>query len=300
VNQGVAAVPGIREFLEQNADVDFRTLRGGVLLGQPSMRTALIKALQQIGGSEAKDLMVQAMGATAVPSEIALLANYLERQAPGQYRNQTLSAASEVFTMASQGRLPGLDVGPLLQMLRNFDAATVKPVAEKLEAQYGFYAAMTLAGAEDGAGLSSMLTWIDNSTGDTSQAPDFAFQMLAQVATQSPEASAALLQRARSGKIPDSAWAKIAIGLAGDQYGMFGFTPDGQPQVPSSPGLKTYHMESGNQNFYSLPVSAIASPEQAAQRRNLIDQLLAAKPSPAAVQALEEARASLSAGLAKK
>ena len=60
-------------------------------------------------------------------------------------------------------------------------------------------------------------------------------------------------------------------------------------------GLKTFHIEAGNQNFYSLPVSAMASPEEIAKRRAVIEQLLAANPNPGAIQALQTARSSLAA-----
>jgi len=61
-------------------------------------------------------------------------------------------------------------------------------------------------------------------------------------------------------------------------------------EVQLPPGLKTYHIASGNQNFYSLPLGPDA---QVQQRLALIDQLLAATSNPAAVAALRTARASL-------
>ena len=88
------------------------------------------------------------------------------------------------------------------------------------------------------------------------------------------------------------------MGLGGDQYSMFSFSPDGQPEIPSLPGLKLYHMESGDQNFYSVPIAAFATPDQVDQRRQLIDQLLATNPGSDAVQALKQAKARLS-GLAR-
>src|SRR3989442_9598767 len=41
------------------------------------------------------------------PSEIALLARTLEQQAPGQYRQETLNAVSEVLAMAEKDQLAG-------------------------------------------------------------------------------------------------------------------------------------------------------------------------------------------------
>lgn len=300
-SQGPAAVPAIREFLEKNQDINFGIIRGGVMLEQPSIRMALLSVLKQIGGPEASDVMVQTMGATGIPSEVALLGNYLEEQAPGQYRQQAVSAAKEVFAMAAQGQLPGWDIGALLEMVRNFDAASVQPTAEKLQHEYPFYASMALANLEGGAGIPALLRQSPGS-GEAAATADgnFALQMLAQVAARNPEASSALLQQARQGQIPESAWPKIAMGLGGDQFAMFTFMADGRPDVPSVPGLKTYHVEAANQNFYSVPASVIASPEQVSARFNLIDQLIAAKPGPGAVQALRDAREKLSANVASK
>src|SRR5258708_7721643 len=42
--QGAAAVPAIREFREQNQDLNFTGIKGNELLGQPSLRMALINA----------------------------------------------------------------------------------------------------------------------------------------------------------------------------------------------------------------------------------------------------------------
>jgi len=58
-----------------------------------------------------------------------------------------------------------------------------------------------------------------------------------------------------------------------------------------------YHIANGNQNFYSLPVSADG---QLTQRIALIDQLLAVTSNPAAVVALQEARATLTALVPKE
>jgi hypothetical protein len=52
----------------------------------------------------------------------------------------------------------------------------------------------------------------------------------------------------------------------------------------------------GNQNFYSLPVTAVASADELAQRRGVINQLLGVAATPAARQALQGALAALPAG----
>src|SRR5262249_47044343 len=126
---------------------------------------------------------------------------------------------------------------------------------------------------------------------------DFAFQMLAQMAAQYPDAANALLEQAKSGQLSDSVWRKIATGLAGDQY-QIGSAPIDPGQGPGSlPGLKTYHIESGNQNFYSLPLGPDATIQA---RLSLIDQLLAANPSQSAMQVLQQARNQLAGTQAGK
>jgi hypothetical protein len=280
--QGAAAVPAIREFLELNHDLNFTAISGGELLAQTSLRTALINALQQIGGPEATAQLVQTLQTTTVPSEIALIAQNLEQLAPGQYRQEALNAASEVLAMASKGQLPGWDVGALFKMFQNYGDSASASALEQFQSQWKYYAAMSLAGLPAGQGVPGLI----HQAQDPSASHDFAFQMLAQVAAQSPEASAALLEQARLNHIPDNAWRKIAAGLAGEQY-LVGTPP---PDIPLS-GLKQFHIEAGNQNFYSLPVTASA---QAGQGIALIDQLLGLTSNPAAISALQSARASLS------
>ena len=121
-------------------------------------------------------------------------------------------------------------------------------------------------------------------------------QILAQIAAQYPDAATALLDQARANQISDAAWRKIATGLAGDQY-QLGSPPSAPGPGASIPGLKTYHIASGNQNFYSLPVGADA---QVTERLNLINQLLSATQSPAAVAALQGAKDTLTGTLAGK
>ena len=66
------------------------------------------------------------------------------------------------------------------------------------------------------------------------------------------------------------------------------------------PGLKTYQLASRNQNFYSIPLTAAVSADEMQRRRTLIEQLLAASSSPAAIQALTAAQSSLAVEVAKR
>jgi len=285
--QGAAAVPAIQEFLSQNQELNFAAIGGGEALGQASLRSAFINALAQIGGPEATSAMVQTLQATTLPSEIAQLAQLLEQQAPGQYRQEAMSAINEVLGMASKGQLPGYDMGALFKVMQNYGDPGTASVLEQLPPQWKYYTTMSLAGMDQGAGVSSLVRDIQDPASGSKR--DFTYQMLAQAATQYPDAGNALVEQARQNQIPDSAWRKIAMGLAGDQY-QIGTAPADSPNGGSIPGLKTYHIESGNQNFYSLPVGPDA---QINQRLDLITQLLSATSNPAAVAALQAARDNL-------
>jgi len=287
--QGAAAVPAIDEFLKQNQELNFAAVTGGDLLGQSSLRSALINALTQIGGPEASAVMLQTLQTTTLPSEIAQLAQALEQVGPGQYRQQTLDAVNEVLGMASKGQLPGWDVGTLFKVLQTYGDSSTASALEQLAPQWKYYATMSLAGLEGGAGIPSLIHEAQDSTAGAKR--DFAFQMLAQAASQYTDASSALIDQARLNQIPDSAWRKIATGLAGDQY-QIGTSPPGVgPNGGSWSGLKTYHIQSGNQNFYSLPVGPDG---QVSQRLDLIAQLLRATSNPVAIAALQNARDILS------
>jgi hypothetical protein len=293
VQQGVAAIPAIREFLEKNVDLDYTAANGRQLLGYSSLRSAFLDALQQIGGPEATDVMLQTLRTTGVPSEIARLADYLEQQAPGQYRQQTVSAINELLAIASKGKLAGWDMGPLFPVLAKYgDPAEVQQV----QSQWKYYATMSLAGLEGGAGIPALIRQVQEPAGSKN---DFAFQMLAQQASGSPDATAALIEQAHNNQIPDSAWRKIAMGLSGDQYFM-GTQWDVPPAPGTIPGLKTFHIESGNQNFYSLPLSSSGGDPHMEQRLSLIDKLLAATSSASGRQVLQQARATLTGSTAAK
>jgi len=256
------------------------------------VRAALIDALQQIGGPEATALMLQTLQTTALPSEIALLARNLEQQAPGQYRQETLNAVTDVLAMAEKGQLAGWDVGALFQVLQNHGDATTAVALAQLQSKWNYYATMALAGLPGGEGVPSLIRQVQDAVAGAGGKGALAFQMLAQMATEYPDAGAALIEQARRNQISDSAWRKIATGLAGDQY-QIGMPPE-LSALSSTLGLKTYHIESGNQNFYSLPLNANLPDDQRSQRLALIDQLLAAASSPAAVEALKNAQALLS------
>ena len=280
IGQGAAAVPAIREFLEKNVEFDYNAVKAGQLLGQPSLRGALLDALQQIGGPEATSALLDTLRTTTLPTEIAKVSEYLEKQAPGQYRQETLGAIHDVLAMASGGQLPGWDMAALFPVLAKYgDAATL----QQLQPQWRYYATIALAGLEGGQGIPALVSQLQGSRND------FALQLLAQQASAYPEATAALIEQARGNQISESAWPRIVASLTGDQF-YVGTPAEG---LGNAPGMKTYHIQSGNQNFYSQPLASTGADAQIPQRLAVIDQLLAATSNPSALQALRQARESL-------
>jgi len=288
VGQGAVAAPAILQFMDRNVDLSFTGLEGGAALGSSSVRMALIDALRQIGGPETTTASLQVLHASAVPEEIEALGRNLEQQAPGQFRQEILAAARETLNMAVATETGDRDVGSLFRTFQLFGDASAAAELEEQLPRWQYYATMALAELPEGQGIPALLHEMQ----DPRYSPriDFAFQMLAQVSTQFPEAASALLDLAQRNQIPEAAWRKIAIGLTTDQRIMGG----GAPDTGIVPGLKTFHIAAGNQNFSSLPLAAVIAEDEIEKRRAFISQLLAVNTNPTAVQALVQARAALS------
>ena len=79
--------------------------------------------------------------------------------------------------------------------------------------------------------------------------------------------------------------------LGGDRFEI-GAIPPG-----ASPDLKTWHIRSGNQNYFTYPNQSGMAADRVNQRLVLIDQLIAASPNNAvAVDSLNRAKSGLSPG----
>ena len=296
--QGAAAVPAIREFLERNRDIDFTAANAGSALGEPSLRFALFDALKQIGGPEAQALAAQTLQTTADPREIALLAKNLDQQAPDQYRQAAVDAARAALAMAAEGKLGGRDVGPLFEVLQQYGGAGVVPDLERATGQWRYYAAIALAGLPDGAGVPSLIQMVEDPNGAAKGGRQAALQMLAEVSPQYPAASTALIEQAKLNQIPNATWINISEVLAGHSYQIGSPEADGAG-TGSGSNIKSYHLEFGNQNFFSSPNPAVLNTDQINQRVSLIDQLLAVNSNATAAELLQRSRASLVALLPK-
>ncbi len=284
IQHGAGAVPAIREFLERNVDYNYAEFPGADLLGRSSLRIALIDALQQIGGAEARAAMLETLHAATVPTEIALLARYVEQEAPGEYRQEILNSTREVLEMASKGQLDDWDMGPLFRVLQDYGDATSAVELEQRLPQWRYYAAISLAGLQGGHGIPMLIQQVREPGAMTS---DLAFHLLAQASSRYPEAADALIERAN--QIPDSAWRKIAAGLAGDQFQLSQLPgrPGIRPGRPS--GMQTFHVVSGNQSFHSVPLTTATTFEEVEKRQAIIAKLLSVTSSAAAVEALQGA-----------
>lgn len=295
--QGPAAVPAIREFLEQNQDLNFGA-EGSKSVGVPSLRAGLLAALGQIGGPEAVQVSYQVLKTTGDPLEVALSARNVEEGAPGQYHQETLDAARQALAQAGQTNSPGADVGPLFQALQAYGGSEVAADLEKLATNWNYYATMALAGLPSGQGIPSLLKLAQDSASGQGIQYEYklALQMLAQLSPQYPDAASALLGMVQQGQVPDKAWPQIAEGLGGNQYQFTRQLP--QNAIPPGASVVTGASDTSGQSqtFYSTPLStdpAVAG--ELNQRLALVDQLLASTTNPGAVAALQRARANLTA-----
>src|SRR5262249_48904474 len=106
---------------------------------------------------------------------------------------------------------------------------------------------------------------------------------------------------ARAGQIPDRAWSEIGEALGGKQLQFSSKMFDGTPLAGTStvgldgesPIWKNYYIEWLNIRYEQRAVSADWSTKQINQAVALIDQLRSVASSPAAVAALQQARAAL-------
>jgi hypothetical protein len=290
---GVSSVFAIRDFLERDLDLPFSRLPGGEKLQFSSLRAALFDVLKDIGGPEAIDATLQILGKTADPREVALLSRNVEQLAPGQYRSEVLQAARESIDFARSGALPdGEDVAPLFQVLSTYGNASVVPDLETAMPNWNYYGALTLASIQDGAGIPALVKQLDDPGAVATRQNEVALQVLTQVSWENPVARDALISRAQSEQIPNTAWAAVADTLAGLQFEFGKPLSDGtslQPKV----NLPQYQVGNGEQILFSTPTTPSFLEEQIGDRLRVVEQLLASTKNPVAIDALQKARETL-------
>jgi hypothetical protein len=289
VQSGSSAIPAIREFLNQNADLDFGHA-GQTMLGYRTVRLALLDALAQMPGGESVQALREVLHTTADPREIAVLARYLETAEPGSHRQTALDAARQSLSMANEGHLADRDVAPLFEVLQNFGNASTTQDLQKSANKWNYYSMFALANLPEGAGIPELVKIVQGETtvGSGSRVP--ALEMVAQAASQSELARQALVDQARQGNLTPYNWATLESILAGDRVGYqeSAYQEAAAGVRPSE--VKRTHISSGNQNFYSAPPPGGLTTEQAAAQSALISELMAVTKDPSGVETLERAR----------
>jgi len=292
VGQGETAVPAIREFLEKNLDLSFGSLENGSAMGASSLRMALLNAMQEIGGEQAIAGSLQTLQSSADPAELALVASYLQKADPTQYRDSVLAAAHEALNMAATGQWDGRDVAPLFDVLKTFGGEVAARDLERYANTWFNYTPLVLAELPEGAGIASLIRL--NTDGAVTLGKETYQRMLAQVSVQSTDAAATLVQLAQTGKIDPSSWRSLADALTGITLQLTQSPVSGSTSGTSS---KSYHVAIGNQNYLEQPAPANMPADQVTQRIALIDRLLGVASNPSAVTYLQQARSNLAARL---
>lgn len=288
VEQGPEAIPAIREFLARNEDFDWSGGKG--VLGYDSARGAMFGALAEIGGPEAVGLLSEVLRGAADPREIATVARTLEQLEPGVHRQEAVAAAADTLNLAREGRLPEQDVAPLFEVLNRYGDASVVAELEGHARNWNYYSMMALAELPDGAGIPSLVRIATGENTGAGAARESALQMLAQTAAQSDAARQALVGLAREGKLSAYSWASIGPYLAGDRV-QFSAAAFGVPQNEAVVSeMRSTHVSTGNQNFYSAPPSGGLRPEQARHYLALVEELLGATKDAAGVESLNRAK----------
>src|SRR5260370_20206656 len=131
-----------------------------------------------MGDPEAVGLMQQPLTTTQMPLKIATITHYMEKEFPGQYRQETINAVNDGLGMASKGQLGEWDVGPLFQLLQNYGGAAAVEALEQTGSKWKYYATLALAGLPSGEGLQSLIRQAQAPSDGPGAQNDFSFQML--------------------------------------------------------------------------------------------------------------------------
>jgi len=290
IQQGPAALPAIQQFLDKNEDFVFGTNSAGVL-GYTSARRAMFDALAQIGGPEAIGVLAGTLQTTSDPREIALLARSLDHLVPEQYRQQAVEASRQILAMAADGKLDQtVDLAPLFAVLGQWSGAgTGQAALEQASAKWKYYSAVSLGQMPDGEGIPGLIHLVEDPGGSGPVKNIAALEVLTQNALQFPDARAALLKQVRANNLSASTWAYLMPVLSGDQV-QFMDSSFGTPPPSDNSNVRSYHIASGNQNFYTAPPPGGLSPDQISRQMAFVDELLGATSDPAAIRSLQTAK----------
>jgi hypothetical protein len=117
--RGTAAVTPIRDYLARGEDVDldvsciergrgWRDRLPGDFVSAPSLRFGVFAALQDIGGTEAEETLVQALASTSRGVEVAYLTRVLHDVAADRHRDLAVSVAKQLLPQAATARFASI------------------------------------------------------------------------------------------------------------------------------------------------------------------------------------------------
>jgi hypothetical protein len=291
LQQGTNGIPAIREFLAKNTDLAF-TPGTQPTAGSGSVRQALFDTLVQIGGPEAIGALSDTLQTTGDPREIAILCQNLEKLEPGQHEQEAVGVALQTLNMSADGKLSGVDVAPLFEVLQKYGDAGIVPELEKAASRWNIYAAVTLARMPDNAGVPALLQLAQLDERSNPPARAAAVQMLGSLAAESAEARGALLDLARQNKLSDYNWGTLSQVIGGEQYHFQNAVLDSAATLAVRDDQGVSHA-TANQNFFMSRNLDSLTADQIQQQTAWIDQLLTTTSSPAAIRALQQSRAML-------
>jgi hypothetical protein len=303
--QGEEAVPAVRQFLEEGGDAGFDKVAG--LNPHSSLRLALFEVLHRIGGAAAEMTLLAELQSTANPLEIAILARFLDEQAPGVYHHLAVAAARETLQLTQAGQLSAGDVGPLFEVLHAYGDAAVLPDLQNQTDRWEHYATIALGELTTGEGIPVLVERMERRLEQSEYDPTegsaiyqdkdlFALQILAQVAVRHPQALEALLEQAAAGRIPEALWPKLSQALAAVylfQTTRPGLDVSAEALAEDRPFP---HVRIANEQILYIRNRHRAedlSAEERDARVATIDEMLAVTESPRARGELEKARDSL-------
>jgi len=284
-NSGAEGASAIREFLARNEDVSFDGLTGKNSVGYSSLRMAMLDALASIGGPAGIEGLLDVLHTTALPAEIAQLAQHLDTLAPSQYRQELVESSRAVLANAQTGDLKDYDVGSLFQVLAKYGGADAVANFQTAGEKWKSYAAIALGNLPDGAGIPALLEVARNSSGATAAA---AWPMVAERAATSDEARNALLDAVRAGTVPVSAWPDLARALGGHEFHIIA-PPATVPANISYDYSSSWHFPETGEHFIAVANASSLSAQEISTRLGLIDELYGLNPP-------EVARVSLAGG----
>jgi len=123
LGQGRAALPVLQEFFQKNKDVKFDS--ASALLGEPTLRIALLKVLFDLPTPGNVELEEQVLRNTTDPDEIVVLARQLRLQEPGKHQQLIIETTRAALVRARSGQSSGRDTKALAEVLEYYGVPPV-------------------------------------------------------------------------------------------------------------------------------------------------------------------------------